>query len=180
MKILKFGHWFRGQGARWQVALAAGILFVVSQLAIYLIIRDISPEKLLLLQTSFSRKFFLETIAAWKLAGLLPLFKLHFIPDYLHPVWYSVLLASLMGLALNANRLSPRFDSLLLIPFVAGLLDLLENTMQLIMLADIGKITDGQVVAAALFANLKWLLAGISILLILGLAVAGKIRGGHD
>ncbi len=159
-----------------KIAIIFGILYLLSQLTIYLIIRDISGEQMLAFQTNFSKAVFLETIGAWKLAGMLDAFKLHFIPDYFHPIWYSVFLASLMALAFNSARVSERLNFLLLMPFIAGALDLVENTMQLIIISDIGGITDTKVFVAALAATTKWILVGIAMLMTIVLAVVGKVK----
>ncbi|MDY6904329.1 MAG: hypothetical protein SWH61_06560 [Thermodesulfobacteriota bacterium] len=160
-----------------RVAVVSGILFVCSQVTIYLIVRDLSPEKVLILQTTFSQEKFLSIIGAWKLGGLLPLFKAHFYVDYFHPVWYSVFLASLMAIGFNVNNISEKYNRLLMIPFIAGFLDLVENTMELIILSNIARASRAKIVAGALAANIKWLLVGIGILIVAWLIVRWGLQG---
>ncbi|MDY6825132.1 MAG: hypothetical protein SWH68_15265 [Thermodesulfobacteriota bacterium] len=160
-----------------RMAVVSGSLFVCSQVTIYFIIRDLPPEKLLALQTTFSRETFLSIIGAWKLGGVLPAFKAHFYVDFFHPVWYSVFLASLMAICLNINGIHRKYDILLLIPFAAGFLDLVENTVHVVILSNIAGATRGKILAGALAATAKWLLAGIGILIVAWLTVQWVFRG---
>lgn len=176
MDFMKPGSWIRDKFGRRRVAIFFGLLFIISQGVIYYTIRDLPPEKLIVLQTTFSKMKFLSIIGAWKLTGVLPQFKAHFYFDFLHPVWYSIFLASLMALAFNANSLSKRFDGLLFIPFIAGLLDMVENVIHVMLLADIRKVTDAAIFISASAANLKWALAGIGVLIVAGLTARVTAR----
>ncbi len=169
MKLSGVGSWFRKKGGTRRVAVISGILFVLSQAAIYLVIRDLPPGKLVVLQTTFSLEKFLSIIGSWKFFGVFSHFKAHFFFDFLHPVWYSVFLASLLAVSFNINNLSEKYNGLLLIPFVAGVLDLVENMVHLVIISDIRTISTTKIYISALAANIKWLLAGIGVLMVAGL-----------
>ncbi|MFP4039619.1 MAG: hypothetical protein ACLFS7_03670 [Desulfosudaceae bacterium] len=169
--------WLRKKTGTRRVALIFGGLFALSQLALYLVIRDLPPEKLLVLQTTFSKDEFLSIIGTWKMSGVLQQFKLHFYLDFLHPVWYSIFLASLMAISFNLNGIEKKYNSLLLIPFVAGMLDLLENSVHLFLLANIGATSEANIFVSALAANLKWLLAGTGILIVAVLVIKREVWG---
>ncbi len=180
MNFSDAASWIRGKCGHRRVALFFGLLFVVSQGVIYYTIRDLPPEKLVVLQTTFSKMKFLSIIGAWKLAGVLPQFTAHFYFDFFHPVWYGIFLASLMALALNANEVSRRLDGLLFIPFAAAALDLVENIVHVMLLSDIRTVTDAKIFIGASAACLKWALAGIGVLIVVILAVRwafGRLSG---
>ncbi len=180
MLFLKTAARLRAKCGSRRVAILSGILFVVSQSAIAYTIRDLPPEKLIVLQTTFSKIKFLSIIGTWKLAGVLPQFKAHFYLDFFHPIWYGVFLASLMALLFDANGLSKRFDGLFLIPVAAALLDLVENIVHVWLLGDIRRVTETTVFIGSLAASLKWVLAGAGVLIVVVLMVkwtAGRLFG---
>ena len=166
MGLSKAGTWLRVRCGRRRVAVVSGLLFAVSQGVIAYTIRDLPPEKLVVLQTTFSKMTFLSILGAWKMAGVLPQFKAHFYFDFFHPVWYGVFLASLMALSFNANAVPGRLNGLLLIPVAAAILDLVENIVDLSLMLDIRRVTDTTVFLGALAANLKWALAGAGVLIV--------------
>ncbi|MFP4446669.1 MAG: hypothetical protein ACLFPD_10545 [Desulfosudaceae bacterium] len=171
--------WFREKGGIPRVALISGLLFVVSQVAIYLVIRELPPEKLVALQTTFSRAEFLSIIATWKMTGVLDSFKTHFYFDFFHPLWYSIFLASLMAMAFNLNKIAAKYNRLLIIPFLAGFLDLVENSVHVFLLHNIGATTGTKIFVSALAANLKWLLAGVGIVIVVVL-LARRVAAGRS
>ncbi len=180
MHLSKAGTWLRQKCGSRRVAVFSGLVFVVSQATIAYTIRDLPPEKLLALQTTFSKVKFLSIIGTWKLTGVLPQFKAHFYFDFFHPIWYGIFLAALMALLFNANAVSKRFDGLLLIPVFAALLDLVENVVDVSLMLDIRRVTDTTVFIGALAANLKWALAGAGVLIVVVLTirlVVGRMKG---
>jgi len=58
-----------------RVAILFGLIYLFSQAAILMVIRQLPPEKVLILQTTFSQEIFLAIIRDWKMADLLPQFK---------------------------------------------------------------------------------------------------------
>jgi hypothetical protein len=180
MSLSQAASWLRGKCGNRRLAIISGLLFVVSQALIAYTIRDLPPEKLIVLQTTFSKMKFLSIIGTWKLAGVLPQFKAHFYFDFFHPVWYGIFLASLIALALNANAVARRFDGLMFIPFAAAALDVVENVVHVLFLLDIRRVTDATVFIGASAACLKWALAGAGVLIVAGLTgklVAGRLSG---
>lgn len=176
MRLLQAGTWLRKKCGNRRVAVLSGLVFVISQATIAYTIRDLPPEKLVELQTTFSKVKFLSILGTWKLTGVLPQFKAHFYFDFFHPIWYGVFLAALMALAFNANAVSKRFDGLVLIPVTAAVLDLVENIVDLSLMLDIRRVTDTTVFIGALAANLKWALAGAGVLIVVVLTIRWRIR----
>ena len=144
-----------------------GTLYLVSQTIIGIIIQDLNLILFLKAQTTFSKTVFLDLLAQWHQAGLMPDYLHHFYFDFLHPLWYAGFLGALMAKAMNLNQIPYKFNFLLLMPVVAGLLDLVENSFHILFISDAEAITQPRIFASALSANLKWGLAGVSILIIL-------------
>lgn len=144
-----------------------GVLFVVSQSVILYITAPLGSDKLLQLQTTFSVTTFQEIIAEWRAYDILHLYFQHYYFDlFLHPIFYSVLLAVALSMSMDIAKMNNRYNFVLYLPFIAGLGDILENGMHLLMLTNSNLINAFTVGISAFFTNGKWLLCGISLLLI--------------
>jgi len=146
-----------------------GVLTLASQAIILTILRDLDLVKFARAQTTFSKATFLTLAHQWESAQLLPQYQLHFYFDFLHPIWYSCLLAGFIAKGLDRRGISDRWSWLLLMPFLAGLMDLVENCFHVRFIADLGAITQPMITMSALASNLKWGLFGLSLALALWL-----------
>lgn len=93
--------------------------------------------------------------------------------DYIYPVAYSLALAGLLAwLTSRPNQAPARWQlTLFSLPLIAGLLDWVENSLHLLMLAVLHSSSSPVLVfIASLAAAIKWTFAAISILAILVLA----------
>lgn len=140
-----------------KLIVALGVAYLVSQAVIASILHELDPPTVLRLQTTFSVEVFRSILAQWSDAGLIDTYWSHYRLDFLHPFLYSALLAALLARALDTNGLGPRYDRVLLIPFVAGALDVVENLSHVVMLWDQTRIAQPLVAVSGLAANLKWL-----------------------
>ncbi|MDP6908847.1 MAG: hypothetical protein QF371_05035, partial [Flavobacteriales bacterium] len=93
-----------------------------------------------------------------------------------HPIWYSVFLASLLAKAMNASHLGSKFNHIMILPFIAGIGDIIENSFHLYFLSDLSNATAPLVFISAFFCNLKWLLCGFSLLLVAFLGMKQMIN----
>ncbi|MBM3180143.1 MAG: penicillin acylase family protein [Chloroflexi bacterium] len=93
--------------------------------------------------------------------------------DYIYPVAYSLALAGFIAwLTVRPNQPPARWHlTLFSLPLIAGLLDWVENTLHLVMLAVLHSTPFVLVFIASLAAAIKWTLAVISILAIFAFAV---------
>lgn len=146
----------------------AGI-FVVSQLSILAVLEPVGPALVLKLQTTFSADTFAAICADLYARGLAEHYLAHYYYDFLHPVWYATLLALLLGQAFNRNDVAAARNRWLLLPFVAGLLDLAENGLHLYMVIDTANIAAPLVALSATAAVGKWVLVAVCSLAIAGL-----------
>ncbi len=154
---------FRYRFAHTRLIVFFGLLYAVSQIALGIMIHHLDTLLFLKAQTTFSVDLLKGLLIRWDQAGLMPHYRHHFYLDFFHPFWYAMFLAAFLAKAMNLNHLSDKFTPLLLIPMVAGIMDLVENCFHVLYISDIAAITSWQVVVSALAANVKWGLAGLSV-----------------
>ncbi len=155
---------------------ALSVAYLLSQAAIGSILHELDPPTVLRLQTTFSVEVFTSILEQWRSAGLIDTYWSHYRLDFPHPILYSALLAALLARAFDANGLGPRYDRLLLVPFIAGALDLVENLSHVIMLGDETRIAQPLVALSGLAANLKWLGALGSMVAVIVLFARARMR----
>ncbi len=154
---------FRYRFAHTRVIVFFGLLYAVSQISLAIIIHDLDTLLFLKAQTTFSADVLKDLLTQWDQAGLMPHYRHHFYLDFFHPFWYAMFLAAFLAKAMNLNQLPDKFTPLLLMPVVAGGMDLVENCFHVFYIADMDAIASWQVGVSALAANIKWGLAGLSV-----------------
>ncbi len=153
-----------------------GCLFLASQLLIAYIISPLDGARLVQLQTTFSVTTFQQIIADWESQNLLRFFYQHQIFDlFLHPVWYSIFLGAGLALSMNAAKIAEKYNAVLILPFIAGICDVLENSMHLILITYPDFINTFTVRLSACFASGKWFLVIVCGLIILYWGIKGKL-----
>jgi hypothetical protein len=125
----------------------------------------------LTLQTTFSSDTFKAIASGWIASGQIGVYYEHFYFDNFHPVWYSIFLSLLIARTFKINDVSPKFNFIILTPFVAGICDLIENMMHLYFLSDLRRATPALVAISGTATNTKWLLAlsGVAIVVVLSI-----------
>lgn len=164
---------YRKITGRRNVTAISFIVFVVSQAAIVYMTHGLGTD-FLGIQITFSHEKFLRMASRWQISGLLPVYYRHFYLDYLHPVFYGVFLSSFMALVVNRRKISSKYNMLLLMPYLASLLDMAENSFHLFMLSDFSRITGGTVLASGICTNLKWAVAALSFIIAATLFLQGR------
>ena len=108
----------------------------------------------------------------------MPFYRSHLIFDDIHWIWYSVMLTSLMALAMNAADSPPQRNPLLLMPLIAGLCDALENSMQKVFLSDpnFATVVDPLPLISTIASIIKWSFVMLSLLTILATWLDGRRR----
>lgn len=144
-------------------------IYVVSQVVIVILVHPLGTRQMVALQlTGFSTAEYEKTFGAWEAAGSMAFYRAHLIFDDLHWIWYAIALSSLLAFALNAARLSGRWNVVLLFPALAGILDCIENGLQHVFLSQPGYSTlIDPLPAISTAASIgKWILFVASFLLI--------------
>ncbi len=151
-----------------RIVLVFGLLYAFNQALIGTILSPLGHGDVLTLQLTFNPQTFSNILEHWGPEGIRT-YLLHFLPDYIHGPIYAVFLSSAMA-RLTKDRHPPasRFViSLFLLPFIAGLCDMAENTLHLIMIGRPALISSGLVSLSAACTWIKWILAAVSLLAIL-------------
>ncbi len=138
------------------------ILYIISQISIMIITSGLGSD-FLSLQITLSRDTFLGIAQNWQSQGLIDMYYRHFYFDYIHPLLYGIFISSFMAKAFNKRNISESLDLLLLLPFVASALDMVENSIHLYLLADLSRVTYGIVLFSGVCTNLKWVIALMSL-----------------
>jgi len=131
------------------------------------------------LELAFSADAFRNIIAQWGAAGVQAYRVSTLYIDSWFPIAYSLLLASLIALlAARSGRTPSRLQlTCFVLPFIAALLDWIENTLHLILLRDPRHISTPVVFIASVAAAIKWGLIALSVLVIIFLMLRELTRG---
>jgi hypothetical protein len=135
------------------------VIYFTSQIIIGSIVHKIGTLDALALQTTLSSDTFKSIASGWIASGKIGAYYQHFYFDNFHPIWYGIFLSLLIARAFKINNVNPKFNWIILTPFVAAICDLFENMMHLYFLADLNRATPALVAISGLATNIKWLLA---------------------
>lgn len=135
------------------------VVYFTSQIIIGSILHKLGTLNALTLQTTVSSDTFKSIASGWIASGEIEIYYRHFHFDNFHPIWYSIFLSLLIARALTINHINPRFNFMVLTPFVAGICDVFENMMHLYFLADLNRATPAMVALSGLATNTKWFIA---------------------
>ena len=141
----------------------------ISQLIIASIVQPLGIGNILRMQMTLSSDTFKEIASGWIASGQIEIYYNHFYFDNFHPIWYSIFLSLLIARTFKINNVSPKFNFIILTPFVAGICDLIENMMHLYFLADLRRATPALVAFSGTATNTKWFLSlsGVAIISVL-------------
>ena len=147
-------------------------VFLVSQAIIVSMLLQLGHNDPLILQLTFSRTVFMDILHKWGQPSI-GIYKKHFIVDYPHAFIYASLLASVIGYLMVEQDREPASVHLALIslPYMAGMCDLAENTLHLILISNPVAVSGTLVKISATMTWTKWGLAGMSIITIIFLVL---------
>jgi hypothetical protein len=159
-------HW----ASRRQVLVACAVLSVAF-LLFFAATESQAPEGtpgMLDLQLAFSGARFDEIVTRWNETGMLEMERRNLWIDLLFPFAYSFLLSGLLGaLALPLGVQPGRGLTLLLtFPFLAGMLDWLENGLQIFLLGQGSARSAFLILLSSTAAAMKWVLLAVCALAI--------------
>lgn len=140
------------------IAIAA-ILYLTNQIVIGSIIHPLGTLNALALQTTMCSEKFKAIASGWISSGEIEIYYKHFQFDSYHPLLYGIFLSLLLARAFKISHVNPRFNWIMLTPFVAAFCDVFENMMHLYFLADLNRATPLLVAVSGLATNIKWLLS---------------------
>ncbi|MFZ5755954.1 MAG: hypothetical protein ACOY3X_03535 [Pseudomonadota bacterium] len=153
------------------------VIFLLSEVSILVMVAPVGMDLFLALQTTLSPDTFAALVADLYRRGAVESYLGHFYYDFLHPVWYATLLALLLARAMNRLALPAAGNRWLLLPFLAGLLDLVENSLHIYMVVDTANIAPPLVLLANGSALAKWALIGVCSVAVLVLFARRRHNG---
>lgn len=147
-----------------RILLFSGI-YLLSQFAIGMILHPLDPLLVFELQTTFSVDTFARIVDGWISRGLLPRYLSHYYLDLIHPLWYASALYYILQWVEQRRAIEGKIARVVVVlPWVAGGCDVLENSMHIVMLVVLKDVTSWGVIVGALAANTKWTLVAFSLL----------------
>jgi hypothetical protein len=152
-----------------------GILYFASQIKIASIVHPLGID-MLRIQTTLSSETFKAIASGWIASGQINIYYQHFYYDNIHPLWYSIFLSLLIARTFKINGVNPKFNFIILTPFVAGICDLIENMMHLYFLADLNRATPALVALSGTATNTKWFLSLSGVALVFVLVVVWFVK----
>ncbi len=162
--LARFGGFLRRHAAMPSVLLFFAGMFVVSQLSMAVVLEPVGTQRVLELQTTLSPATFAALVEDLFRRGVVEHYIAHYYYDFLHPLWYASLVALLLAGAMNRAGVPASRDGWLAVPFLAGLLDELENALHLYMVIDTANITPWAVWLGNGAALAKWTLLATCLL----------------
>ena len=149
-----------------RIIIITGALYLISQAAIGMILQPVGIGPFMRLQTSLSEDAVSSIINEWYQADIARFYLQHFYLDFLHPLWYSLFLVSCMSKIFNIQSLPGKWNYLLLLPFIAGIFDLIENILHLLFFSNRENITPFLACLSGTASIAKWAAAGLCTLFI--------------
>lgn len=172
--------WLRGLSRQpWALVFFAG-MFLVSQLSILVVLAPVGFDAVWQMQTTMSADTFSAVLADVYARDAAEDYIAHFYYDFLHPVWYSVLLVLLLGRAMDRAGWPAGRDAWLLIPLLAGVLDQVQNALHFYMVMDTANIAPVLVQLGNGAGLLKMAVIGLPLLALPVLWLSGSPRPTDD
>jgi len=153
----------------------ASIMFVLVMFIINPVIDGGNGIGVIQLQLSFDKLAGIKIIESWGEGGI-QRFKQWIFTDYIYAFSYALILASILSIFIIKRRLSEVtfYRYLPLIPFIAGLLDWLEDSMELSFVHDMTGYSEALFTIHSLVASTKFAFILLSFIFIIVLWIKNK------
>lgn len=153
------------------LALLLALAYIASQATIGYIIQPLGVEQFLRFQLSTDKAQALAVLDDWGAEGRARFMK-HFRLDFIHPLIYGALLYTLLRLSWVSGTPRGPVRALLALPLLSAACDLGENLLEIWTVRAMDQVPAAVVACSGALATLKWLLAGLCLVLVL----AGGLR----
>jgi hypothetical protein len=155
---------------KWQIVLVCGILTIGFMLFLGAADRQapLGTPGIVQLEVAFSEDNFRDIVERWSEVGTLQVQRRNLWIDLLFPFAYASFLSSLLAwLAIRPSQ-EPNTSlvRLLILPFIAGLFDWVENFSLLFLLRDSCGYSQPLIFFSSTVASMKWVLILVSVLAI--------------
>jgi len=148
------------------------VMFIIVMGIINPMIDGSNGMGVLALQLAFDKALGIEIIQSWGERGA-ESFRFLILADYLYAICYSIFFASLLSrLIIQHSKVN---QSLLFIPFIAGLFDWIENTMEILFMSNPMEFSETLFFIHSIVASLKWVTLPVVLAFILKFNIKSKI-----
>ncbi|MCX7678777.1 MAG: hypothetical protein N2316_06125 [Spirochaetes bacterium] len=138
------------------------VLYVISQVAIAVILHPLNIFDVLLMQVTLSDTTIRAIVQRWMSEKLIERFVMHFYFDFVHPLLYGILLTLFMRKVFQRISFPQKWNFFLLLPWIAVMMDVFENCLHLYFVVNIENITRISAVISGLASIVKWSMIGVS------------------
>jgi len=167
MRLNSVVHWL----AKWQIVLICGVLTIAFTLFLSATDRaaPAGTPGIIQLELAFSEDRFSDIVEQWSQASTLQIQQRNLWIDLLFPFAYVLLLSGLVAWLTRSSHEKPSAGliALLSLPFIAGLLDWIENVFLLFRLRDVSSFAEPLVFLASAVSLAKWILILVTVLAII-------------
>ena len=131
----------------------------------------------LALQLAFDREVGIEIINTWGKSGI-ENFKQLIFTDYIYALGYSFFFASILSVLIlkKSKQNSSKYKFIIFLPFIAGLFDWIENTLELLFIHNHIQFSNTLFFIHSIIASIKWLILPIMVTLITNLSLQKNIN----
>lgn len=167
----RVGSYLRRRAGEPAVMIFFGGIFLLSQASIAVVLEPVGFVHALRMQTTLDPGTFRSLVEDMFARGAANAYVAHYYYDFLHPLWYSTALALGLGWLMNRNGMSAAHDGWLLLPYLAGLGDEIENSLHLYMVLDTANIAAPLVLVANGASIMKWAVVALCLAAMAGLGL---------
>ena len=165
---------FRDMANLPRLALTALVVALISQATIIFSL-GASAQGVLRMQTAVSFEDYREALRSWGPVEL-DAYWAHLAPDILHPFFYAAVIMLGLAWALEKSQMSQRWNILMWMPWVAGLLDEIENVAHICGILALPDPPYWTFAVGNPAAIVKWLIAFSMVLMIPTILFLGKTK----
>lgn len=140
-------------------------MFIVVMFFVNPLIDSGNGMSVISLQLSFDKSTGIEIINSWGKAGVTNFNKWIF-TDYIYAFSYSLFFASIISFFIVKNENLLPYKWVVYLPFIAGLFDCLENTIELIFINSSSEFSSLIFFMHSILASLKWLALPVIVIYI--------------
>jgi len=126
----------------------------------------------LALQLAFDKEVGIEIINTWGKSGI-ENFKQLIFTDYIYALGYSFFFASILSVLIlkKSKQNSSKYKFIIFLPFIAGLFDWIENTLELLFIHNPIEFSNTLFFIHSIIASLKWIALPIIVIFIIKLSL---------
>ena len=148
------------------------IMFAVVMFIVNPSIDGKNGMSVLALQLAFDKEVGIEIINTWGKSGI-ENFKQLIFTDYIYALGYSFFFASILSVLIlkKSKQNSSKYKFIIFLPFIAGLFDWIENTLELLFIHNPIEFSNTLFFIHSIIASLKWIALPIVVIFIIKLSL---------